>query len=1123
MAKSKNKHSTGHTSSNYFPVVGVGASAGGLEAFKRLLKPIPESSGMAFILVQHLEPNHESMLTEILQKSTAIPVEEITDNVHIAPDHIYIIPSNKLLTVYDGRLRIKPLPRNKKNLPIDLFFHSLAQVHGAHAIGVVLSGTASDGTKGLKAIKERGGLTFAQEPGSAAFRGMPQSAIDAGVVDFILTPEEIPRQIAKSTGGFNVLPAEEGEDHPDRESAFKQLLTLLRLRKGTDFTHYKQKTVQRRIERRMGLNKVGTIMDYLNFFKENPAEQDLLYQDLLIPVTGFFRDPATFDTIRKSLLPLLFPGKEDGSPLRIWIAGCSTGEETYSMAICLNEYLGASADAFQIQVFSTDVSEKSISIARKGIYSRADVEGLSQERLDRYFEKIAGSYHVNKSIRELCVFAHHNFLSSPPFARMDLISCRNVLIYMEPFLQKKALATFHYALKESGYLLLGRSETTAPANDLFLPFDRKEKIYIRKPGRAKYLPVSAGRSENVPVETEKPGRNEPGRNDFQKSADTLLLSRFSPPGVIVNDQLEIVEFRGSTSSWLQPAPGKPSLNILKLTKDGLAFELRNALHKSRTLKQAQTCEHIALEASGKQHWITLEVHPLTDTAEPHYLILFRDVAAGSSASVADTDAAHPSAAEGDVVHRRNQRLEKELASLREDMRNFAEDQEAVIEELQSANEELQSGSEELQSLNEELETSKEEIQSTNEELTTLNQELFDRNEQLNLSRLYAESIIATIREPLLVLDRHMQVKTANKAFYEKFDTSEEETEGKSLYSLGRGEWDTPALRAALGSVLSREARIKDIEVRYSMKTGGERILLLNTARIFRKDNAEQLILLAMEDITESRRRENEQQRFAAELAKQVDERTASLKEANAALKYSNESLEQFATIASHDLQEPLRKIRTFAAILNRQHREDIDEDARDLLQKISLSAERMADLIRDVLNFSKVLDASVFEPVDLTIILQGVIGDFDLQIEEKQAELRYDPLPTVHAVPLQMNQLFYNLLGNALKFSKPGQSPKINISSRTVPPDELNMHPQLDPGLTYCEIIFADLGIGIDPRFAERIFLIFQRLNTRQRFEGTGIGLALCKRIVTNHRGEIYFRPNEGGGSRFHIFLPLLN
>jgi len=1123
MAKSKKNNQTRVPSTNEFPVVGVGASAGGLEAFKRLLKAIPETSGMAYILVQHLEPSHESMLTEILQKNTPIPVEEITDNVHVDPNHIYIIPSNKLLTANDGRLRLMPRPKNEKAMPIDHFFTSLAEVHGSNAIGVVLSGTATDGTRGLVAIKERGGLTFAQEQGSAAFRGMPQSAIDAGVVDFILTPEEIPLQIARSAVGYEGAPAKGKGERPNQEGAFRQVLTLLRLRKGTDFMYYKQTTIRRRIERRMGLNKIKTITAYLDFFRENVTEQDLLYSDLLIPVTGFFRDPTTFDTVSESLLPKLFDGKEDNSPLRVWVAGCSTGQETYSMAISLNEYLGDRTEAFPIQIFSTDISEKSIAIARKGIYSKADVGGVSPERLEKYFEKIAGSYHVNKSLREMCVFAHHNFLKNPPFARMDLISCRNVLIYMEPFLQKRALATFHYALKENGFLLLGHSETTAPAMNLFLPFDRKEKIFTRKAGQGKFFPVSAGRTEYPTFDKEKPIRKEPGRIDFQKSADNLLLSRFSPPGVVVNDELDIVEFRGPTSGWLQPGPGKPSLNILKLTKDGLALEVRNALHKARMSRQPQVSENVPMAVSGKKRWITLEIHPLPNTAEPHFLILFRDQALAGADGAPETEGpAKPADGDGGVAWTRNQQLEKELVSLRDDMRNFVEDQEAVIEELQSANEELLSGSEELQSLNEELETSKEEIQSTNEELTTLNQELFDRNDQLNLARLYAESIIATIREPLLVLDRHMQVKTANRSFYDKFGLSEEEAEGKSLYSLGGGEWDMPALRAALGVLSLRETHVKDVEIKYTAGAAGERVLLLNAAWIFRTDNTEQLILLAMEDITEARKREEVQKHFADELAKQVDERTTSLKESNAALKYSNENLEQFATIASHDLQEPLRKIRTFAAILNKRGRGDIDEETRDLLQKIGLSAERMANLIHDVLNFSKVLDASVFEETDLTVILQNVIRDFDLQIEEKKAAIRYDPLPIIRAVPLQMNQLLYNLLGNALKFSKPEFPPAIDISWRTPAPGEFKEHPELDSQLPYCEMIIADQGIGIDPRFADRIFLIFQRLNNRQHFEGTGVGLALCKRIVSNHGGEIYFRPNEGGGARFHVFLPLL-
>ncbi|HXB10245.1 MAG TPA: chemotaxis protein CheB [Puia sp.] len=1122
MPESKSKNDNNIPSSNPFPVVGVGASAGGLEAFKRLIKAIPEYSSMAFILVQHLEPHHESLLAEILQKITSIPVEEVTNNVHVEPNHIYIIPSNKLLTASDGRLQLSSrLPQYEKNMPIDLFFTSLAEVYQARAIGVVLSGTATDGTQGLRAIRDQGGITFAQEQGSAAFRGMPQSAIDAGVVDFILAPEEIPAQVAKLAEAFEKEGGSEA-DTPETggEDAYRQLLTLLRLRKGTDFTYYKQTTIRRRIARRMTLTKIPTLPAYLAFFRETPAEQDLLYQDILIPVTGFFRDPAAYEIICGSLLPLLLKDRAADNPLRIWIAGCSTGQETYSIAICLHEYLGDRIDDLKVQIFSTDVSEKAIAAARKGVYSRSEIAGLSPQRLEKYFEKVNGSFRVNKFIRDLCVFAGHNFLKSPPFARMDLISCRNVLIYMEPFLQKRALSTFHYALRENGYLLLGRSETTAPAQDLFLPFERKEKVYIRKTVPSKFLPVSAGRPEQVTGAPENVIRKEPGRDDFQRSADNMLLSRFSPPGVVVNQQGEIVQFRGSTSIWMEPGPGKPSLNVLKMVKDGLSFELRNALHKARAEHKPQVRADIPLSPGDEQQRVTIEVHPLPNTAEPHYLILFRT--SEPAVSNAGGQSTGPAGSDVDNALRlRNEQLEKESAALREDMRSIMEDQEAVIEELQSANEELLSGSEELQSLNEELETSKEEIQSTNEELTTLNQELFDRNEQLNLARLYAESIVATIREPLLILDRNMLVRTANRSFYEKFNIGEEETEGRSLYTLGAGEWDVPALHTALGTLLSREERITDIEISFPIKGLGERILLINATRIFRKDNVEQLILLAVEDVSEARSREHGQKRFAEELAKQVEERTASLKEANASLKYSNENLEQFATIASHDLQEPLRKIRTFATILNKRYSKEIKGEAGDLLQKIGQSAERMAALIYDVLNFSKILDASVFENTDLNAILQNVIRDYDLQIEQKAAVLHYDPLPVIRAVPLQMNQLFANLLSNALKFARPGAAPVVGVSFRPLSAPELKAFPHLDHSLTYGEIVVADQGIGIDPVFAERVFLIFQRLNGNEDFDGTGVGLALCKKIVANHRGEIYVDSNDGAGARFHVILPL--
>jgi two-component system, chemotaxis family, CheB/CheR fusion protein len=1125
MPEIENKDKIKLPSSNLFPVVGVGASAGGLEAFKRLLKSIPEDSGMAFILVQHLEPTHESILTEILQKATKIPVLEITNNARVEPDHIYIIPSNRLLTATDGILQLSPrLPKNEKNMPIDVFFTSLAEVHQSHAIGVVLSGTATDGTLGLKAIKDHGGITFAQEQNSAAFAGMPQSAIDAEVVDFILTPEEIPQQLAGLYQTFRDGLASEGTDgEQKKEDAFRQLLLLIRTRMGVDFSYYKQTTIRRRILRRMGINKIEQITDYLVFCKENKAEQDILYQDLLIPVTDFFRDAKAYEVLSQTIFPLLLKNRQANNTLRIWVAGCSTGEEPYSIAMCLQEYLEQGTEDTNIQIFATDLAEKSIAKARSGIYSKKEVTGISKHQLEKYFSGINGNFQINKKIRDMCIFARHNFLKDPPFAKVDLVSCRNVLIYMESFLQKKALTTFHYALNKNGFLWLGKSETTAPASDFFSVFDNRDKIYARKT-----VPEKFTRVIKDPVVADVNGlRNLPvlsgNTDDFQKSADEFLLSRYTPAAVVINDKMDIVQFRGSTGTWLEAPAGRPSLNVLKMAREGLAFELRNLLHYVKERQSVLAKQNIPFLFMGKEQFVSLEITPLPNTIEPHYLILFKNpsispiAGADNTAINTKTEASELIIGEKLII----ENLRKELIQVREDMKNITEDQEASNEELQSANEELLSGSEELQSLNEELETSKEEIQSTNEELSVLNQELLDRNEQLNLSRIFAESIVATIREPLIILDKNIRVRSANKSFYAKFNAREEDTNGKSLFDLGDREWNTPLLRDIFTNIIWDEKRITDIEITNVFKFIGERTFLLNASQIFRQDNPEQLILLAIEDITEAKRLELEREAFTHELEKNVSERTTELKDSNVLLKHSNENLQQFAIITSHDLQEPLRKIRTFANILTERHSNDISEEAKSLLLKISLSAGRMSVLIRDVLHFSKLLDSkNAFEKVDLTTLLQRVISEFDLQITEKNAIVHYDTLPVIDAIPLQMIQLFSNLLSNALKFVKPSVPPVIQITSRRLPAQEVKKFPALKDNTAYCEIIFTDNGIGFDEQFSEQMFQIFQRLNSREQFEGTGIGLALCKGVVSNHHGEIYADYLAVEGTRFHIILP---
>jgi len=855
-------------SPNLFPVVGIGASAGGLDAFKKLLKAIPEISGMAYVLVQHLDPKHESMLPELLQKVTNIPVMEIADDIKVLPDHIYILPSNKMMIANDGVLELSPRPaksKNERNLPIDLFFTSLAEVHQSHAIGVVLSGTATDGTLGLKAIKDHGGITFAQDEESAAYEGMPHSAAQAGVVDFILPPEKIPGKLQEV---IKIINGNNRQDLPQQdEDVFKQILSLLRIRKGTDFTYYKQSTIRRRILRRMAINKTEEPADYLKYLRENKPEQDLLYQDLLIPVTSFFRDKKSFDNLCETVFPLIIKNKPAGESIRVWVAACSTGEEAYSIAICLKEFLGEAHH--NVQIFATDLSEPAIIKARLGIYTKNELNNVSDQRLQEFFTKTNGSYQVNKNIREMCVFAMHNFLKDPPFGRMDFISCRNVLIYMEPYLQKKALTTFHYSLNLKGFLLLGKSETTSGVPDLFIPAAKNDKLFTRKDVPGKFMHVASQRSEQNFSNNNTSPNNEIIRTDFQKTADDIMLRKYTPAGVVVNETMDIVHFRGNTGSFLEQSPGKPTHNLLQMAKNGLAFELRNILHKAKKNNVPVIKENIPMEINGSLRNISIEAMPLPNTIEPHYLVLFHDKTSNSESFPEAGAIAGKRTAAGkakkDDKDLRIKLLVQELAQTREDMRSITEDQEAANEELQSANEELLSSSEELQSLNEELETGKEELQSTNEELTVVNQEMISLNEQVTAARDYAEAIIANMHEALLVLDKTLRIKTANIAFYKTFRVHEKETEEVLIYDLGNKQWDIPELRTLLEKVLPEKSVFNDFEVTHTFSHIGERVMLLNAREVINKNSAEKLILLSIQDITDKvlahRKVEESEQRY----------------------------------------------------------------------------------------------------------------------------------------------------------------------------------------------------------------------------------------------------------------------
>lgn len=1103
-----------------FPIIGIGASAGGLEAFSQFIDAIPVDSEMAYVVVQHLHPLHDSMLTELLSRVAKIPINEITDDIHLAPNNIYVIPENKMLTSFDGVLKLSPRQKDTKNQAIDVFFNSLAEVHLDLAYGVLLSGNGSDGTLGLKAIKKHGGITFAQDI-DAANNEMPQNAINAGVVDYVLSPGQIVEKLIELVKVRDLVTK---EDDPNDEDVFQEILKILRHHSGVDFTYYKQTTIRRRIA---SLNKILNLRDYLKVLQGNKLAPEDLFNDLLIPVTEFFRDTKIFQIMREKVFPLLTSRVTEGNSIRIWIAGCSTGEEAYTLAIALHEYLGENLEGKEIQIFASDISEVAIAKARIGFYRKSQMRNISETILTKYFTANTNGFKIKRQIRDLCIFAVHNFLTDPPFAKMDLITCRNVFIYMDSFLQKKSLTTFHYALKENGFLLLGKSETAVPAGDLFQPFEKAGKIYTRKQVSGRLVHSGMGSNDKLKSSKTAIERKEVIKEDFRKSAEALLLSKYTPASVIVNDQMDIVHINGSIAEFIELSTGKPTFNLLKMTREGLAFELRNTFHKAKETGTLIKKEGIQLKNKGTISEITIEIQLLEDTAEPYFLVLFYKSIITKENLPSDEFSGeelreHPNL-------RRIAQLEKELAKIHDDVNAISEEQEASNEELQSANEELLSGSEELQSLNEELETSKEELQSSNEELLQINQELLNKQQQINISKNYTEAIVATLREPIVVLDTNLRIKNINRAFSKKYNIAKEEATGKLIYEIQNHLFDNIPMRAMLEKVLPEKTQLDDYQISVNLLPYGESIMLLNARQVTNETSKEQLILLAIEDITERRIIENRLKILSDGFEAKVQERTSDLVTSHTELEntiknlnLANVQLQEYAYVASHDLQEPLRKIQMFISRLLEMD-ESISDEALLLLEKISKSSGRMNTLIKDLLAYSYLNNLDVqFVTTDLDIIVKNILVDFELMIEERNVQIKLGKLPTINAISLQMNQLFYNLISNAIKFCKnDGTVSKIEISSRKFSKTKIKQYPALEQSLEYYEIIIKDNGIGFNKQYENKIFTIFQRLHNTEVYIGTGIGLSIGKKIVENHKGLIFSKAEENVGAAFHIILPI--
>ncbi len=949
-----------------FPIVGIGTSAGGLEALESFFRHMNCPCGIGFLLVQHLDPTHASMLVDLIKRFTPMQVIQVEDGMRVHPDCVHIIPPNRDMALFRGKLHLmEPVERRGLRLPIDYLFRSLAEDLKEKAICVVLSGTGTDGTLGVKEVRGVGGMTMVQDPETAKYDGMPRSAIATGMVDYILPAEKMPEQLIRYVERFfgtGIRPAVSVV--PKETDAVEKIFILLRRHTRHDFSLYKRNTINRRIERRMMVNQIDRLEDYVRFLRQNTYEIETLFRELLIGVTSFFRDAEAFEVLEREALPQLIANRRSDRPIRIWVPGCSTGEEAYSIAILIRERLSACEQDCEVQIYATDIDERAIEKARLGIYPDSIAADVTPQRLQRFFTREDNAYHITKQIREMVVFAVQSITKDPPFSRMDLISCRNLLIYLGPALQKKVIPLFHYGLALGGFLFLGTSETLGEFDSYFHAIDRKAKLFQRTTNEAvpqsvldfSQPPLIDEDVRMVPAKPEKP-------QNIREIAEKTLLQEYSPPCVIINEQSDILFFHGKTTDFLDPASGEASLNILRMVREDLRLPISSALRKAFTHQHDVIHENIRLQTGSDTRMIRLVIKPLAD--RPLYMVIFEDIPMVGRVELAE----HA----GDVTDERDRQLqdmERELQSTREYLQTTIEELETTNEELKSTNEELQSANEELQSTNEELETAKEELQSVNEELITVNSELqskidelqhanndlnnllanvevgivFLDNElniqrfnssatqlinlihtdigrpighivsnliydglvrdarmvldtlvpkrievqspegrwfsmrirpyrtvnnaivglvvtfseitdqkeiqaQLAMARDYAENIVSTIREPLIVLDEDLQVVTASRSFYKTFQTTSAAIEGQSIYTISNQQWDIPQLRELLERVLPENESFENYRVEYDFALLGRRVFSLNARQMYRIEGKSRLILLALEDIT----------------------------------------------------------------------------------------------------------------------------------------------------------------------------------------------------------------------------------------------------------------------------------
>ena len=952
------------------PIVGVGASAGGLEALQGLLAGVPGEPAMTFVIVQHRAADRTSVMKSLLEKHTTFDVVDIEDNMAVKAKTIYLAPPDRDVSIRSGTLYLsEPRSHSGLHLPVDAFLRTLAQDQTERAVGIILSGTGSDGTLGIKEIKAAGGMVMAQDEEQAKYDSMPRSAIDTGMVDFVLPVEKMGGQLAQYIRHPLLKPRKIADLEKDIEDQLQRIFVLIRSETGHDFSHYKRSTVQRRIARRLAIHQIENLDHYIKLLQENHQETHILAREMLITVTNFFRDPAAFESLHRHVIRPLVEHRPADTPIRVWVPACATGEEPYSIAILLSEEMEKARNHYHTQIFATDIDEDSIDTARRGQYPKSIAADVSPSRLKRYFTEEENHYRVRNGIREMVVFAKHSLIKDPPFSKLDLISCRNVLIYMDTTLQQKLIPMFHYSLNRGGHLFLGESESIGTFADLFAPTDSKHKLFKRKPAEVGYEPeAEIGR---YPRAEEAKDKIRPARpqQDLSKVAEKVILRDYSLPCVLVDEQFNIVHFNGDTSRYLTLPAGRPTFDILQMVRPAMLYRLEALLKQVFREKRRAVEKDFQIRDDNRFISLDIEVRPVMEPGVGGNLalVIFRGKA--SERPAADGDAgsvALPEQAQDARIHD----LEQELQSTKEHLQTTVEEFETSNEELKASNEELQSMNEELQSTNEELDTSREELQSTNEELRTINSEhqqkidelsrayddmnnllaatdvatlflgpdlrirrftpaarklfrLMDRDVgrpiediasslrydslfadihkvmetlaridkeiqveggawyqmkivpyrtaenviegtvatfiDIDLQRTtgFAQAIVETAREPLLILDDQLHVLTANPAFYRHFQVDSKDTLGQHIYDLGTHQWDIPELRDLLERIVPQNTRFEDFKVTHTFPRIGTRTILLNARQTLFKGETTGRILLAMEDVTDYRHDDTE--------------------------------------------------------------------------------------------------------------------------------------------------------------------------------------------------------------------------------------------------------------------------